>query len=142
MRGSVIVDSKDQIPVILKHIQGLPIKNFDDKFTNPTSLGYKDISFLYPTSQGVLAETQINIPGMIIAKEGKLAVEMGVVSQEAYDQMIKKAGVEGGLGHKYYEEWRSLEEIYKTASKQQQSIIEKKMKQIESESRDYYTKFE
>jgi hypothetical protein len=42
---------------------------FDDKFTNPTILGYKDISFNYPTSKGIKAETQINIPEMIVAKE-------------------------------------------------------------------------
>nr|DAS61594.1 MAG TPA: hypothetical protein [Caudoviricetes sp.] len=43
--------------------------SFDDKFTNPTILGYKDISFNYPTSKGIKAETQINIPEMIVAKE-------------------------------------------------------------------------
>ena len=117
---------------------------FDDKFNNPTNLGYKDMSFLYTTKNWVKAEVQINTPNMLVAKEWKWAIEMWIISPEEYDALIKEVWEEWWKGHKYYEEWRKLDDditTWKLKWKEKEDA-ELKMKEIEKESQEYYQKFE
>ena len=140
VRGTVLVKNTENLKSVVQDLVERGI-SFDDKFTNPTILGYKDISFNYPTSKGIKAETQINIPEMIVAKEWEDAVKHGMLDQATYDAIIKKAWVKGGLGHKYYEQRRALDEQLKNVPKSQQEGIERQMRQIEIESQTYYAKF-
>ena len=140
VRGTVLVKNTEILKSVTQSLKKRGI-TFDDKFTNPTILGYKDISFNYPTSKGIKAETQINIPEMIVAKEWENAVKYGMLDQATYDAIIKKAWVKGGLGHKYYEQRRTLDEQLRNVPKSQQEGIERQMRQIEIESQEYYAKF-
>lgn len=53
--------------------------------------------------KGVQGEIQINIPQMIYAKDESAKF---LLPKEMFDEIKKKSGLECGLGHKYYEEWR------------------------------------
>ena len=62
---------------------------------------------------------------MIYAKESpELAKQL--LGEERYNSIASKAGVPGGLGHKYYEEWRVL------------PFGDPGRDKIEKESRKYY----
>lgn len=120
---------------------------FDDKFTNPTELWYKDLSFLKETSNWIKAEVQINTPEMLVAKQGRDAINMGVVTEKEYLDILKKAGVEDTEAmvkwqwHKYYEEWRNIKEWIKNWTIDPVEW-KAKMDDIAQKSRDYYSKFE
>jgi len=62
---------------------------------------------------------------MIFAKEPEVNARK-LLGNEAYDKIAAKTPVQGGLGHKLYEEWRVLD----SNSLDAQSIAEK--------SREYY----
>lgn len=113
----------------------------DDKFTNPTDLWYKDLSFLYEAKNWIKAEVQINTPEMLVAKEWEWAIDMWVVTREQYDKMVEAAWEEWGKWHKYYEEWRDLKEKKKNWSISPEEA-DKRMAAIEKESQAYYQKFE
>ena len=121
-----------------------PKFKFDDKFTNPTNLGYKDMSFIYTTENWVRAEVQINTPNMLVAKEWKEAIKMWIISAEDYAKLIEKVWEEGWKWHTYYEKWRALyDSVYNwklTAAEREKAL--KKMGEIEKESSAYYKKFE
>lgn len=121
-----------------------PKFKFDDKFSNPTNLWYKDMSFIYTTKNWVKAEVQINTPNMMAAKEWEEAIKMGIISEPEYNALIKKVGEEWGKGHKYYEEWRKLNDwIAEGSIKWEERVVaEARMAEIEKESTAYYQKFE
>jgi hypothetical protein len=120
---------------------------YDDKFTKPTDLWYKDLSFLKETSNWIKAEVQINTPEMLVAKQGREAINMWVVTEEEYLNILKKAWVEDSEAmikwqwHKYYEERRTLKEWVKNWSIDPVEW-KAKMDDIAQKSRDYYAKFE
>ena len=114
---------------------------YDDKFTTPTDLWYKDLSFLYNAKNWIRAEVQINTPGMLVAKEGRNAIKMWVVDEAWYNAIVEKAGVEWGQGHKFYEERRKIKEWVKNWSIDPVEW-QKKMDEIAKKSRDYYSKFD
>lgn len=124
-----------------KWIKSDPKYKFDDKFSNPTELWYKDISFIYPAKNWVNAEVQINTPEMLVAKDGENAIKMRAVTREEYNAIVDKAGVEWGKGHEYYVEWRDIKEWIKNWSidpVEWQASMDK----IAEQSKEYYSKFE
>ena len=149
VRGTTAVKDKESMNKALEWIKKNWIDTdskykFDDKFSNPTNLWYKDLSFLYPTKNWVLAEVQINTPNMLVAKEWKGAIEMWIISEADYNKLIEKVWVEGGKWHKYYEEWRELNDAVtkgKITGKEKEKAL-KRMSEIEKESQAYYAKFE
>ncbi len=112
VRGSIIVDNMEGIDRVLKKLEE-QWEEVDNKFAKPTSMWYKDISYNKVMSNGVPTEVQVNIPEMLVAKEGENVVKWWWMSQEKYDEIIKKVGAEWGQGHKMYEKWRKLDEEYK-----------------------------
>ncbi|MEI8053698.1 MAG: hypothetical protein WCH52_08120 [Bacteroidota bacterium] len=75
-------------------------------------------------------EVQINTPEMIYAKETE-SKGRKMLGDKKYEEIAKRKGVKGGLGHKLYEEWRIL--------RGEHSISRKK--EIEAESKQYYKHF-
>lgn len=59
------------------------------------------------TKSGLTAEIQVNTPEMIYAKESP-ALARELLGDKKYNEIHTKTGIEGGQGHKYYEEWRKL----------------------------------
>jgi RHS repeat-associated protein len=80
------------------------------KIVSPSKdpLGYSGMNVKQPTKSGTIAETQINSPEMIYAKE-KPADARRILGDETYDAIAAKPGMPpGGKGHKFYEDYRVL----------------------------------
>jgi hypothetical protein len=77
-----------------------------------------------PTKSGLLAEIQVNSPEMIYAKEPE-ALARVILGNDTFDKIAAKTGVEGGLGHAFYEQGRSL-------------LESPQLDEIRTQSRTYY----
>jgi hypothetical protein len=77
------------------------------KQTPDKYMGYQDVITNIKTSQGILGEIQVNSPEMIFAKQDPKSAKE-ILGIKKWNQIKKSVGVEGGLGHKYYEEYRDL----------------------------------
>lgn len=118
VRATIAVDSIDQIPLAIKSLRAeMPKGGWAfavapvDRMSNPLPSGYRDIQLKLKGPDGHIAELQINLKGMIKAKEGH--------------------------GHKLYEQHRSLVAAVKAQNRQptaqetsQLQSLEQQMKQL------------
>lgn len=86
-------------------------------------MGYSGNIVNIQTSNGLIAEIQINTERMIYAKE-KPEDAKRILGEKRWKEIQKQTGMEGGLGHKYYEEWRVLDKADKKAQKIAEKSIE------------------
>lgn len=93
-----------------------------------TPLGYTGNIINIRTKNGMVAEIQVNTARMIYAKE-KPADARRVIGDELWNRIHKETGLEGGLGHKFYEAYRVLDPESPEA------------KEILRQSREYYRHF-
>lgn len=80
------------------------------------------------TSNGLVAEIQVNTAKMIYAKERPEDAKR-ILGLDVWNSIRRETGIEGGLGHTYYEEARVLD---KSSAK---------YKEIERLSVEYYKHF-
>ena len=73
-----------------------------------TNLGYTGNIVNIRTKNGMVAEIQVNTARMIYAKE-KPADARRIIGDKLWNQIRKETGMEGGLGHKFYEAYRVLD---------------------------------
>lgn len=92
-------------------------------------MGYSGNIVNIRTSNGLIAEIQVNTERMIYAKE-KPENAKRILGEKRWKGIQKQTGMDGGLGHKYYEEWRVLDK----ADKQSKKIAEKSI--------EYYSYFQ
>jgi len=104
-RNTIIVDSNkiDNVVSQLNNL-GANVKKIDES-SDP--LGYSGVNSSLKTKVGVNGEIQVNTPEMIYAKEPE-GIARQLLGNDRYDSIASKTKVEGGLGHKYYEEWRVI----------------------------------
>ncbi|STQ91106.1 VENN motif pre-toxin domain-containing protein [Iodobacter fluviatilis] len=106
-RNTIIIDS-DQISRVtsdlIKNGANVKIVNGADDL-----LGYSGVNATVKTKSGIFAEIQVNSPEMIFAKEPE-ALARGLLGDRLYDSISATSGVPGGLGHKFYERWRVLDQ--------------------------------
>lgn len=81
---------------------------------------------------GIQGEIQVNTAKMIYAKEPE-SVARKILGDKVWESIKKETGLEGGLGHKYYEEIRVLDLL---DPKQKEKRIK-----LEDKMREYYKKF-
>lgn len=114
---------------------------WDDKFTEPTELWYKDISILFPAKNWIKAELQINNPNLLVAKQWEQLVKDKIITQAEYDAIVKKAWVEGGKWHEMYNKRRKLKDNIRDGVWDLEAQ-KREMDKIAKESREYYAKFQ
>lgn len=78
------------------------------------NMGYSGHLFQLWAKDGIKAEIQVNTPQMIYAKE---TAARAILGDELYSAICKESGLQCGLGHKYYEEYRILSEAEKQSGK-------------------------
>ena len=83
------------------------------------------------TTKGLTAEIQVNTAKMIYAKE-KPEDAKRILGLKTWNAIRKEVGIEGGLGHKYYEEWWAM-------SKEEQ--LSAKGQALKKKSEEYYAHF-
>lgn len=86
-------------------------------------MGYSGNIVNIQTSNGLIAEIQVNTERMIYAKE-KPEDAKRILGEKRWKEIQKQTGMEGGLGYKYYEEWRVLDKADKKAQKIAEKSIE------------------
>lgn len=106
-RNTIIVPA-DQIDSVASALanNGAAVKRIDAA-TDP--LGYSGVNSSLKTKNGITGEIQVNSPEMIYAKETPKNAR-AILGDDVYDSISAKTGIEGGLGHKLYEQWRALPE--------------------------------
>lgn len=92
-------------------------------------MGYSGNIVNIQTSNGLIAEIQVNTDRMIYAKK-KPEDAKRILGEKRWKDIQNQTGMKGGLGHKYYEEWRVLDK----ADKKAQKIVEKSI--------EYYSHFQ
>lgn len=104
VRTTIVADNKDIdfiISDLVKH------KSFVRLKKQKTSLGYVGDIVNLITNNGLIAEVQVITPYMIYAKESpKIAKQL--LGESMWNKIMQKTKLEGGLGHKFYEQWRLL----------------------------------
>ena len=130
VRNTVIID-KQKIQQALDKAKSIPgYIRINERNPDTDNLGYKGHAIIFKTKNGMNGEVQINTPEMIYAKETE-SKGRKMLGDKKYEEIAKRKGVKGGLGHKLYEEWR----ILKKKSDQERK------KSIELQSKNYYTHF-
>jgi hypothetical protein len=127
VRNTIIVD-EDKIEDVLSALEesGMVLRikrQTPDKF-----MGYSGNIVNITTSNGMTAEIQVNTAKMIYAKETP-AVAKSILGEDVWNRIAKETGLEGGLGHKYYEQFRVLDKLSPKAA------------EIEGLSKEYYSHF-
>ena len=135
VRNTIITDDPIAMQNIIKDLSNDPrVANGNGRIKTQTHesnpLGYSGNLINIKTSNGLTAEIQVNTPKMIYAKEKPENAKM-ILGEAKYNQIAKQVGVEGGKGHDLYEKYRVL-----VVGKD-----DKQRKQIEQESKKYYSKF-
>lgn len=105
VRTTIVVD-KDNIQSIISEFRGN--KDFLRWKPQKTELGYTGNIINMRGDNGVIAEIQVNTPKMIYAKEPP-QIAKSIVGVTAWNAIKKETGLEGGLGHKYYERYRIID---------------------------------
>lgn len=125
-RNTIVTDGKNIKDVANEAgklgYQGLKIQNFTDT-------GYRGYISNPRLSNGLIGEIQINTPEMIFAKE-EPSIAKAVIGEDTWKAIQKKTGMDGGLGHKYYEEIRKLQDPSNPL-----------VSDLKRKSREYYEKF-
>lgn len=128
VRNTIIVDA-DKIEDVLSALESqgnvLRIK----RQTPDQFMGYSGNIVNITTSNGTVAEIQVNTAKMIYAKETP-AVAKSILGEDVWNKIAKETGLEGGLGHKFYEQFRVLDKMSPKAL------------EIERLSREYYSHFQ
>lgn len=88
-------------------------------------MGYSGMNVKVTTAAGVKAEIQVNSAKMIYAKEPE-PIAKAILGEQKYKEIAGKAGIPGGQGHKFYEEYRSA------------PLGDPRLKILEAKSRAYY----
>ncbi|EJW96538.1 hypothetical protein EVA_15354 [gut metagenome] len=123
---TTIVADRDKINDIIKTLQGEEC--FMRLKRQNTLMGYTGNIINITTSAGLTAEIQINTARMIYAKENP-DVAKSIIGDKLWNRIHRETGLEGGLGHTFYEQWRRLN----PASQEAKAILKK--------SREYYRHF-
>ena len=83
-------------------------------------MGYSGNIVNIRLKNGLIGEIQINTEKMIFAKNSK-STAIKILGENRWNEIYREVGVEGGLGHKFYEQWRILH----PKSKEAKEIAEK-----------------
>jgi len=103
---TTIVASRDNIQSIIRELSGN--KDFLRWKPQNTELGYTGNIINIRGYNGVIEEIQVNTPKMIYAKEPP-KIAKSIIGETAWNAIKKETGLEGGLGHKYYERYRIID---------------------------------
>lgn len=86
-------------------------------------MGYSGNIVNIRTTNGLTAEIQVNTERMIYAKERPEDAKR-ILGKKRWEEIHNETGMEGGLGHKYYEQWRILDKSSNEALKIVEKYIE------------------
>lgn len=127
IRNTFIVPTEDIQRVLASVQDKVTVIKYKPQHTN---MGYSGHLFQVWAKDGIKAEIQVNTPQMIYAKD---PTAKAILGDELYCLIRKESGVQCGLGHKYYEEYRIL-------SKADQQTA--KGLELQRKSQEYYERIQ
>lgn len=135
VRTTIIAD-RQNIDIVIEQLRmSEPVKAFKGiavKKQRPQNyLGYSGNIVNLQTSNGLVAEIQVNTAKMIYAKELPENAK-AILGEKLWNKIHRETGIEGGLGHKYYEEWRVMSKEEQQSAK---GIV------LRKRSKEYYSHF-
>ena len=128
VRTTIIVDTR-QLKYVINELKAQ--ESFYKYKPQKTILGYVGNIVNVKTNNGLVAEIQVNTAKMIYAKELPKNAK-AILGEKLWNKIHRETGIEGGLGHKYYEEWRVM------SKEEQQSA---KGIALRKRSEEYYSHF-
>lgn len=128
VRTTIIAD-KECIEKVLKELQDSNSFVRLKRQTPESFMGYSGNIVNVKTKNGITAEIQVNTDRMIYAKEEPMVAKT-ILGERRWGEINGEVKLAGGLGHKYYEEWRILDP----------SSV--KAKEIAKKMSEYYSHFQ
>ena len=130
VRNTIIVD-KDKIDEVVMNLEQLDnfIRHKEQKAEKFNGYSGNIINLSMPNN--TVAEIQVNTAKMIYAKETEANAKR-ILGEELWNKIRTETNIQGGLGHRYYEEIRLLNEVTER---------QKKIKRLKSLSKEYYSHF-
>ena len=104
VRTTIIVD-KNGIDDVINALEQR--KEYFRTKKQKTNLGYSGVIVNMEFDNGMYAEIQINTPKIIYAKESPKIAKL-LLGKDIWNSIREEIGLPGGLGHKYYEQYRTL----------------------------------
>ena len=129
IRNTIVVE-KGNIDKVANELQSLSAFSRYKQQAPKDFCGYSGNVINLKMPNGIQAEIQVNTPKMIYAKETE-ANARKILGDKVWEQIAKETGMQGGLGHKYYEEIRILDEVKDRA----------KIAELTKLSKSYYAHF-
>lgn len=129
VRNTFVVDASDVERIISAIGSKFDVYKYKHQKTN---MGYSGHLLQVWIKDGVKAEIQVNTPQMIYAKE---PTAKSILGDKRFNEIHRKSGEKCGLGHKYYEEYRTLVSIQNKTKEQLNRIDE-----LQNISKQYYKK--
>ena len=134
VRTTIMVDS-DKVDAVRSHFKHIKATGGNvlrmKEQVGRSFLGYTGTIVNVRGANGLTAEIQLNTPKMIYAKEPPEDAKR-IIGEALWRKIQRETGLPGGLGHKYYEQYRSL------TYEQQRSEIGR---EIARKSEEYYSHF-
>lgn len=134
VRTTIMVDS-DKVDAVRSHFKHIKSSGGNVQRVKVQAgrvyLGYTGTIVNIKGANGLTAEIQVNTPKMIYAKEPPEDAKR-IIGEALWRKIQRETGLPGGLGHKYYEQYRSL------TYEQQQSELGQ---EIARKSEEYYSHF-
>ena len=128
VRTTIIVDTR-QLKYVINELKAQ--ESFYKYKPQKTILGYVGNIVNIKTNNGLVAEIQVNTAKMIYAKELPENAK-AILGEKLWNKIHRETGIEGGLGHKYYEEWRVMSKEEQQSAK---GIV------LRKRSEEYYSHF-
>ncbi len=107
IRTTIVIDSKSRYDDAINAFKKAGAEKV--KFQHgETFLGYTGVLAKFKLSNGVQSEVQANYPEMLYAKEIPADAKR-MLGEKKWNDISNNKKVEGGLGHKYYEDFRKYQ---------------------------------
>lgn len=128
IRNTFVLRSNNQMNEVVDEIgRSFEIVRIKKQLAKVDPLGYSGVIINVKTSASTFGEIQLNTAQVLYAKHTNAAK---IIGQETYDAIHNGSGLESGLGHKFYEEYRVLNN----------RDDRQRMRDIEKRSKEYYAK--
>lgn len=125
---TTIVATREYINNVVAELERNPNHVKTKRHFPEENQGYSGYLINIRSSNGLIAEIQVNTPEMIYAKE-KPEIAKRIIGEDVWDNIRKKTGLDGGQGHTLYEEFRVTK------------LDDPRRIEIERESLEYYSHF-
>ena len=108
VRTTIVTNTPEDIENVIKMLEyedgGIKLLRVKRQ---KTDVGYTGVITNFELPNGVVCEIQVNTARMIYAKESPSIAKM-VIGEDVWNDIFKSTGLDGGLGHLYYEKIRVL----------------------------------